>query len=222
MPAPVHTVLFDLDGTLADTLPDLAFALNAALRSEGLNPIPEAAIRPWITEGGRAMVDIAVGVERDAETRERIRHRFLDTYAANLARRTRLFPEIDQVLDTLDRRGIGWGIVTNKLSAFTQPLVRALGLSERAACIVSGDTTPYAKPHPAPLIHACREAGASPSESVYFGDAEKDVLAGRRAGMRTLVALYGYIAEDADPRAWGASGALPSPGGLIDWLDRCD
>lgn len=220
MAAPVRTVLFDLDGTLADTLPDLVFALNTTLEAEGLAPIPAATLRPWINEGARAMLDIAVGDARDAQTRDRMRHAFLDTYAANLAEKTRLFPEIDQVLDALDGRGMRWGIVTNKLTAFTQPLVRALGLAGRAACVVSGDTTAHCKPHPAPLIHACREAGARPGECVYFGDAEKDVLAGRRAGMRTLVALYGYIDGGADPGAWGASGAVDSPAGLLVWLDR--
>jgi phosphoglycolate phosphatase len=215
----VRTVFFDLDGTLADTLPDLAFALNSALGAEGLDPLSEDAIRPLITEGGRVMVDMAVGERRDAETKERMRHDFLDTYGKNLANQTRLFPEMESVLDTLDRRRISWGIVTNKLAAFTDPLVRALGIDGRAKCVVSGDTTPHAKPHPEPMFYACRAAGASPAECVYLGDAEKDVLAGRRAGMRTLVALYGYLPEDADPHAWGASGVVDSPSGLIRWLD---
>lgn len=220
MATPIRTVLFDLDGTLADTLPDLAFALNAVLETEGLARVSDAAIRPWITEGGRAMVDIAVGDARDAQTRDRMRHAFLDLYAENVAERTRLFPDIDRVLDALDARHIPWGIVTNKLTAFTRPLVRALGLEGRAACVVSGDTTPHSKPHPAPLIHACRETGSVPADCVYFGDAEKDVLAGRRAGMRTLVALYGYIDGSADPTAWGANGAVDSPAGLLTWLDQ--
>ena len=219
MAVPVRSVLFDLDGTLADTLPDLAFALNATLKAEGLEPVPEDAIRPWITEGGRAMVDRAVGDARDAETRDRMRHDFLNTYAANIANATRLFPRMDEVLDNLDARGLPWGIVTNKLTAFTGPLVQALGLAGRAACVVSGDTTAHCKPHPAPLIHACREAGVAPAECVYFGDAEKDVLAGRRAGMRTLVALYGYIDASVDPRTWGANGLLESPQALLEWLE---
>jgi 2-phosphoglycolate phosphatase len=215
----VRTVLFDLDGTLADTLPDLAFALNSALQAEGLEPLSEDAIRPLITEGGRVMVDMAVGERRDPETKERMRHAFLDTYKENLANETRLFPQMEAVLETLDARGIAWGIVTNKLAAFTDPLVRALGIDGRARCVVSGDTTSHAKPHPEPMFYACKAAGASPAECVYLGDAEKDVLAGRRAGMRTLVALYGYLPEDADPHAWGASGVVDSPSGLIRWLD---
>lgn len=166
------------------------------------------------------MVDLLVGENRNGEDKERLRHRFLETYADNLARQTRLFSEIPEVLDTLEARGLRWGIVTNKLAAFTEPLVRALGISARAACVVSGDTTDHPKPHPAPLVHACREAGGTPSECIYLGDAEKDVIAGRRAGMRTLVALYGYLPEAADPRAWGADGAVESPLGLIRWLDE--
>lgn len=219
MPVSVRTVLFDLDGTLADTLPDLAYALNRALEAEGLEPLSEDAIRPLITEGGRVMVDMAVGERRDAETKERMRHTFLDAYSKNLAKETRLFPEMESVLETLDERRIPWGIVTNKLAAFTDPLVRALGIDGRARCVVSGDTTSHAKPHPEPMFYACRAAGANPAECVYLGDAEKDVLAGRRAGMRTLVALYGYLPEDADPHAWGASGVVDSPLGLVRWLD---
>lgn len=219
MATPIRTVLFDLDGTLADTLPDLAFALNSALAAEGLEPLSEDAIRPLITEGGRVMVDMAVGERRDAATKERMRHDFLDIYGRNLANQTRLFPEMEAVLETLDQRGMPWGIVTNKLAAFTDPLVRALGIDGRARCVVSGDTTPHAKPHPEPMFYACRAAGASPAECVYLGDAEKDVLAGRRAGMRTLVALYGYLPKDADPHAWGASGVVDSPSGLVRWLD---
>lgn len=219
MPVSVRTVLFDLDGTLADTLPDLAYALNCALEAEGLEPLSEDAIRPLITEGGRVMVDMAVGERRDAETKERMRHTFLDAYSKNLAKETRLFPEMESVLETLDERRIPWGIVTNKLAAFTDPLVRALGIDGRARCVVSGDTTSHAKPHPEPMFYACRAAGANPAECVYLGDAEKDVLAGRRAGMRTLVALYGYLPEDADPHAWGASGVVDSPLGLVRWLD---
>jgi len=219
VPVSVRTVLFDLDGTLADTLPDLAYALNRALEAEGLEPLSEDAIRPLITEGGRVMVDMAVGERRDAETKERMRHTFLDAYSKNLAKETRLFPEMESVLETLDERRIPWGIVTNKLAAFTDPLVRALGIDGRARCVVSGDTTSHAKPHPEPMFYACRAAGANPAECVYLGDAEKDVLAGRRAGMRTLVALYGYLPEDADPHAWGASGVVDSPLGLVRWLD---
>lgn len=220
MATPIRTVLFDLDGTLADTLPDLASALNATLQAEGLAPVPAATLRPWITEGGRAMVELAVGEALDPQTKDRMRHDFLNAYAANIAEQTRLFPEIDAVLDELESRSVRWGIVTNKLAAFTQPLVRALGLDQRAACIVSGDTTAHSKPHPEPLIFACRSAGSVPGECLYFGDAEKDVLAGRRAGMRTVIALYGYIDNAADPHAWGASGAVDSPKGLLHWLDQ--
>ncbi len=220
MTTPIRTVLFDLDGTLADTLPDLAAALNATLKAAGLAPIPAETLRPWITEGGRAMVDRAVGEALDAQTRDRLRHDFLNTYAANIAQQTRLFPEIDEVLVALESRDMRWGIVTNKLAAFTRPLVRALGLDQRAACIVSGDTTAHPKPHPEPLIFACRSAGSVPRECLYFGDAEKDVLAGRRAGMRTVIALYGYIDAGADPHSWGANATVDSPKGLLRWLDQ--
>ncbi len=219
MPVSVRTVLFDLDGTLADTLPDLAFALNKAMQDEGLDPLSDDAIRPLVTEGGRVMVDMAVGERRDHKTKERMRHAFLDTYRDNLVNHTRIFPQMEAVLDTLDERGIPWGIVTNKLAAFTDPLVRALGIDGRAGCVVSGDTTSHSKPHPEPMFFACRAIGANPAACVYLGDAEKDVLAGRRAGMRTLVALYGYLPKDADPHAWGASGVVDSPLGLVRWLD---
>jgi len=217
---PVRTVLLDLDGTLADTLPDLAFALNSSLEAEGLSKVPDESIRPLISEGGRVMVDLTVGDARTGEDKERLRHRFLETYANNIAKQTRLFSEMPEVLEALEARGLRWGIVTNKLAAFTEPLVRALGIHGRAACVVSGDTTTHPKPHPEPLIYACRKAGGTPSECVYLGDAEKDVLAGRRAGMRTLVALYGYIPDGADPHAWGADGSVDHPLGLIRWLDE--
>jgi phosphoglycolate phosphatase len=212
-------VLFDLDGTLADTAPDLGRALNSVLLETGREAMPIAAIRPAVSLGGGAMVQLAFGIDADAPEFAALRGRFLEHYAAGVARESRLFPGTTALLDRLDELRYPWGIVTNKSGAFTTPLLEALGVARRAGCIVSGDTTPHAKPHPEPLLHACRLLGCGPGQAVYVGDARRDVEAGRSAGTATVVAAYGYIPANEDAADWGADALIDAPAELLPWLE---
>jgi phosphoglycolate phosphatase len=212
-------LLLDLDGTLLDTAPDMGGALNLLRAEHGLEPIPDAVIRPVVSHG--AMRLVALGFpEATGDAFEALRLRFLDLYAANLAIGTRLFPGFEAVLDQLEARRLPWGIVTNKPGWLTDPLLAALGLDRRAACAVSGDTLAERKPHPLPLLHAARLLGVEPERCVYVGDAERDIQAGRAAGMTTVVAAYGYISAAEDPQAWQPHGVVHSPDELLEWMDR--
>ena len=164
------------------------------------------------------MLRVSFGMEPGDEGYDNLQREFLDNYLANIARHTRLFDGMEALLAAFDTRGIRWGIVTNKPARLTEPLMQALGLAHRAACIVSGDTTAYAKPHPEPILHACRLIGSAPDRSIYVGDAQRDIEAGRRAGTLTLVALFGYLAEDDDPASWTADGAVNHPLEILQWL----
>lgn len=217
---PVTCVLFDLDGTLADTAPDLAQALNQLLLETDRAAIPFENIRPMVSHGGVYMICKSLNITTDDPDFPVFRERFLAIYELNLVQKTSLFPGIPDVLDQLESEGISWGIVTNKIERLTLPLVRALELADRAACVVCGDTVDRSKPHPAPMLHACALTGESPSRSLYIGDAEKDVMAGKNAGMRTLVAVYGYIGKQESPEDWGADGLISSPGEILDWMNE--
>ena len=212
-------LLLDLDGTLLDTAPDMGGALNRLRAEHDLEPLPAATIRPAVSHG--AMRLVALGFpEAAGDDFETLRLRFLDLYAANLAVGTRLFPGFDAVLDSLEAQGLPWGIVTNKPGWLTDPLLAALGLDRRAACAVSGDTLAERKPHPLPLLHAARLVGVEPERCVYVGDAERDIQAGRAAGMTTVVAAYGYIPADEDPQQWQPHGVVNAPDELLHWLGR--
>ncbi len=213
-----RTVLFDLDGTLADTAPDLADALNAVLVDNGRDPLPFATIRPVVSHGGIALIRLGFGLEPQAPGFEDRRQQLLDVYQNNIARKTRLFTGMPELLAAIEHHGLNWGVVTNKPSWLTDPLMQALQLDQRAACIVSGDTLAERKPHPAPLLHACQQAGSPASECVYVGDAERDIIAGNDAGMTTIVALFGYIDENDDPHNWGADVLLDSSAQIAHWL----
>ncbi len=214
----IGTVLFDLDGTLADTAPDLADALNRVLVEEGRERLPFETIRPVVSHGGVALIQFGFGLKPGTSEFDRLRHRLLAVYRDNLAVATRLFPGMEALLTELERRKINWGVVTNKPGWLTLPLMEALGLAERAASIVSGDTIPERKPHPAPMLRACQEAGTEPGRCLYIGDAERDIIAGRSAGMATLVALWGYLGENDTPTDWGADGMTEKPLAVLDWL----
>ena len=218
-PRAPSTVLFDLDGTFADTLPDLSDALAEALAQHRLEPPPEENLRALVSRGARAMAETACGEHVDAGTLDGVVARFLSLYATNVSRRTRLVDGMQALLDGLAERAIAWGIVTNKRREYAEPLMNALDPGGCAACIVSGDSTANAKPHPQPLLHACKLTGNTPAECVYVGDAESDIIAARRAGMRSLVAAYGYIGPDDNPLDWRADGKLESPGDLLGWID---
>ena len=210
-------VLFDLDGTLLDTAPDMSAALNALRRLEGLAPLPFEAIRPHVSHGAARLVEVGFGC-RAGERFESLRQRYLQLYRNDLAAGTRLFDGLGEVLAELEARRIPWGVVTNKPARFTLPLMDALGLDARAACIVSGDTCPFPKPHPGPLLTAAELAGVAPQECIYLGDAERDVEAAVAAGMEVLIANYGYLGEDDRPEEWGAHGRIDTPQELLVYL----
>lgn len=218
----LRTVLFDLDGTLADTAPDLAFALNAVLQEQDRAPLPFETIRPVVSHGGTALIRLGFEIEPGTAAFESLRLRLLDIYRDHLAQHTRLFPGIEELLGAIEQRGMNWGVVTNKPAWLTDPLLEQIGLSERAACVVSGDTVAERKPHPAPMLHACQLAGSEAHQCLYIGDAARDIEAGRRAGMKTLVALFGYIGEDEQPDSWGADGMIAHPADLLDWITAHD
>ncbi len=210
-------VLFDLDGTLLDTAVDMAGALNDLRIEEDLSPLPFATIRPHASHGSTAMVQIGFGLPPGASF-ETMRQRFLDRYAARIALETRLFPGGEALLLALEVAGLKWGVVTNKPAYLTDPLMAALELTPRAACIVSGDTLPQRKPHPAPLLHGAAQAGLDPAACVYVGDAERDVQAALAAGMTALVAHFGYLADTDRPDTWGAHGSVHSMADIATWL----
>ncbi|MEW5892117.1 MAG: phosphoglycolate phosphatase [Pseudomonadota bacterium] len=214
-----RVVLFDLDGTLVDTAPDLGFALNQLRQRRGLAPLAEAQIRPQASHGARGLLQLGFGVTpEDAEFRA-LRQEFLALYEASIVRASRLFPGMAEVLADLEANDIRWGVVTNKPERYTVPLLRGLDLMHRAACVVSGDTCAQPKPHPAPMLHACRLAGAEPPECLYVGDAERDVEAASAAGMPTLIARYGYLGAHDRPEEWGAAGFIDRPADLLRWLE---
>jgi len=217
-PSEFDTILFDLDGTLADTAPDLLFALNRLIREEDGRSLSLEEILPFISHGSRAMVQRGFEMEPDNPDFTRLVERFLDIYHDNVMVHTRLFPGMEKALERIEARFMTWGIVTNKSARFTEPLLAALGLARRAACIVSGDSTEFRKPYPEPLLFACAQTGTTPDHCLYVGDAPKDVEAGKRAGARTAVALFGYISENEAPEKWGADCLISSPQDIVDWL----
>ncbi len=212
-PLAIDAVLFDLDGTLADTAPDLVAALNRVRGDRGLDPLPYPTLRQHASAGARGLVGAGFGIGPDHDDFPALRDAFLAHYASALCVLTALFDEVGALIDAIEARGLAWGIVTNKATRFTEPLVAALPPLPRA-----GDTTPHAKPHPAPLLHAARELGVLPQRCLYVGDAERDVLAGNAAGMPSIVATYGYIEVHETPAAWPAVGLIDRPGALVGWL----
>lgn len=211
-------VLFDLDGTLLDTAPDMVTALNSLRREERLTPLPFAQAREFVSHGATALVRLGFPDVSEPQF-STLRDRFLDLYSNGLAIETRLYEGLAGALDRLDEKGIAWGVVTNKPRRFTEPLLDKLALLERARAVVSGDTLAERKPHPAPLLHAARGMGVTPSACLYIGDAERDVLAARAANMRAAVALFGYISATERPFEWPAHEWLETPAALVALLD---
>jgi phosphoglycolate phosphatase len=215
MPAP-RAILFDLDGTLADTAPDLAAAVNFLRLQRGLEPTPYAVLRPTASAGARGMIGAAFGLAPGDEGYEELRLAWFDRYQSAMSEFTTLFDGIAELLAGIEQAGMAWGIVTNKPSRFTDPLVPQIGLGH-AGCIVSGDTTGHAKPHPAPLLEGARRLGLAPEDCWYVGDDLRDIEAGRAAGMVTVACAWGYCGS-IEPSTWGADYLLDTPSHLLETL----
>jgi phosphoglycolate phosphatase len=211
-------VLFDLDGTLVDTAPDLAFALNTLMEEEGLHKLAYETIRPVASNGSLGLLQLGFGISAQHEDFALLQQRFIKLYQQNIARQTQLFDGMEAVLASIEKAKISWGIVTNKPAFLTDPLLDLLNLTQRAGCIVSGDTTPFSKPHPAPMFYACKLLNQLPEQCLYIGDAARDIEAGKNANMQTIAALYGYIAKDDNPDDWLADTSIEDPCDILQWL----
>lgn len=213
-----RAVLFDLDGTLADTAPDLARALNRVLEANSLAPVAAELTRPYTSSGARGLLKVGFGLNPGDEHYDALRLQFLDFYAAEICVDTRLFEGMAELLDQLDQDRLPWGVVTNKAERFTLALLQGLHLAERAACIVGGDTSARAKPHPDPLLHAAAALRLPPSACLYVGDDLRDVQSARAAGMRALAARYGYLGDGGPIESWQADAIIDHPREVLDYL----
>ncbi len=210
-------VLFDLDGTFADTAPDLGYAVNLMRKARNLPPVPEEKTRPVTSSGARGLLGAGFGITPAHADFLAMRDEFLNLYEANLCRETRLFDGMAQLIDALEARALTWGIVTNKAERFALPLMKLLGYGTRAACIIGGDTTGKMKPHPEPLYAAAKTIGIAPEHCLYVGDDERDIQAGRAAGMKTVAVRYGYL-NGSDPTTWGADAVVETPLDILHLL----
>ncbi len=215
----IDTFLFDLDGTLLDTHVDMANALNVLLSNHNKPTLPIEKIRPLVSKGAIAMVCMAFNCEPGSDRATKYWREFLDAYAQNICEHTQFFEGMDTVIDAIENSGRQWGIVTNKPEFLTEPLLQNLGLDHRPGCVVSGDTLAHKKPHPAPLLLACEQMNSSPDRSIYIGDDERDIEAGRRAGMATIAAAYGFIIEGDNPENWNADAVIQDPIEILNWLN---
>ena len=213
--SPYKGIFFDLDGTLADTAPDLVAAANQLLIARNLAPKQYEVLRPCASAGARGLIDGAFGIDPDHPDFIPLRDEFFTNYEKALLVNSVLFDGVEHLLDQLDGAKLPWGIVTNKSERFTNPLTELMGLRQRAASTVSGDTTAYSKPHPEPILHAARIANIDPSKSVYVGDDLRDIVAGKAAGMKTIAAAYGYCGCEEPPEAWGADYLVRHPKELL-------
>ena len=214
----IKAVLFDLDGTFADTAPDLAAALNYTRATRHLPPLPLDIVRPQASHGSRGLLKVGLDIEPDAPDYNTLRDIFLDYYERNICVHTQLFADMAQLVDELEQRAIKWGIVTNKPHRYTVPLMQALGYAERAACLISGDTCARAKPHPDPLLKASEITAIAPAYCIYLGDDRRDMEAAQAAGMRGIIARYGYIGSLEEVSGWQAQGSIDSPPQLLQYL----
>lgn len=211
-------ILFDLDGTLVDTAPDLGYALNLQRERHGLAPLPQCDIRPYASHGSKGLLAVGFNLVPEDGRFPAMREEYLNLYDQVFTRSPVLFDGIAEVLQEIEQRRIPWGIVTNKPRRFSEPLIKAMQLDQRVSCLVCGDDTVRAKPHPDTLLMACKMTGIKAGNCVYVGDAERDIQAGRAAGMKTIVALFGYIDADDNPGKWGADAMISSPAELLAFL----
>lgn len=207
-------VFFDLDGTLADTAPDLVAAANLLRIARGLTPLPYEVLRPTASAGARGLIQGAFGYDNNHPQFEELRDEFLSNYEKNICVHSKLFEGMNELLHALEKNQIAWGIVTNKVERFTHPLLKLMELHERSDAIVGGDTTPHSKPHPAPILKAAEICQINPTECLYVGDDLRDIEAGRAAGMKTVAAAYGYCGCDEPVSAWGADYIIDHPSDL--------
>ena len=214
----VEAVLFDLDGTLADTAPDMAHTVNEMRRRRGLAPVALSVVRPHVSKGARGMILAAFDMTIDHPDYAAMREEFLEIYAGKLYVDTVLFPGMDALLDRLDAENVAWGVVTNKFERFAKPLLEGMGLASRAAVIVGGDTCAKAKPFPDPLLFAAEKLKVRPADTLYVGDDVRDVQAARAAGMPVVVAAYGYLGDGAPPIDWNADAVVDSVDELQAWV----
>ena len=214
----IAAVLFDLDGTLVDSAPELGAAADKMRVDRGLPSLPLMDYRPMAGAGARGMLGIAFGITPDMPDFPPLREEFFRNYEARMLLNTHVFDGVAALIGSLQAQGIAWGIVTNKSKRFTEPLVRSIDLFAGAGAVISGDTTSFSKPHPEPLLEAARRLDLDPARCIYVGDDERDIIAGRAAGMRTVAATYGYMGAQADATLWQADGAIDSPTALLQWL----
>lgn len=216
--ADIRAVLFDLDGTLIDSAPDLGAAADQMRVQRGLASLPLEAYRPMAGAGARGMLSVAFGIGPEDPTFTTLREEFFRNYESCMTQRTQAFDGVAELIAQLQNLRMPWGVVTNKSMRFTQPLTQGMPLFRSAATVISGDTTPHAKPHPAPLLEAARQLAIAPEHCVYVGDDERDIIAGLAAGMHTVAACYGYLGQKSDTHAWGAHAQINSPLELLQWL----
>jgi 2-phosphoglycolate phosphatase len=215
----VRAVLFDLDGTLIDSAPDLGAAADKMRTDRGMAPLPLDLYRPMAGAGARGMLGIAFGMAPEHPDFPSMREEFFRNYESCMTQRTYVFEGVAQLIQSLVERDLAWGVVTNKAMRFTAPLTRGMPLFATARTVVGGDSTPHPKPHPAPLLEAARQVGVKPIECLYVGDDLRDVQAGKAAGMQTVAALYGYLGSQADVKNWGADTQIETPLALLNLLN---
>ncbi len=214
----VKAILFDLDGTFADTAPDLAAALNHVRNTHHLLPLPIEVLRPQASHGSIGLLKVGMNVTPDSPNFQPLRDIFLDYYTQHICVNTKLFSGMTELITALEQRDIAWGIVTNKPHRFTVPLMEALGYAHRAACLVSGDTCTHAKPHPAPMLAACKLISVTPEQCLYLGDDKRDMEAANAVNMRGIIANYGYVSDDVSIANWQAHGSVDHPMELLTYL----
>jgi len=217
--AAIRAVLFDLDGTLIDSAPDLGAAADKMRTDRGLSSYPLERYRFMAGAGARGMLGVAFGITPDAPEFPALREEFFVAYEKRMLLNTLVFDGVPALVEAIRERGLAWGVVTNKSKRFTDPLTRAIPLFASAGAIVSGDTTPYSKPHPEPLHEAARRLEVPSDACIYVGDDERDIIAGRAAGMRTVAATYGYMGPQADATLWNADASISTPLALLKLLD---